>query len=355
MKLPEEKIVKEYLDRVKEKLPGWLRDKKKELKDVLAELEEHLWDKAAELGQGEITVDSVRQATVELGAPQKIAREYKRRGTPKVWISEELWPTYLSIVKVVLAIVLAVNVIGYVLEGLTSGDWLAALGAFNGLWTGLLAAFAIVSIIFVALSMEGYFPEDFKSERELRKEREKARAKVRADARERPLDGGEIPKEDRMVKVGETLVGGFFGIFFLLLLLSARGFFPADFFAWLVPVCIIGLLDSGLDIARALLGNHPSTIRSHQGLLVMKVVLGLVAIPFVVVLFQNPEIVPWFAWAEGDGVLTVVPFPTEHLVWLRLVVGLAVLGTIAGAISNLYRAVTLKQKYGKLGASKVCA
>ena len=38
-------VINEYLKEVKEKLPDWLKDKK-EHKEILAELEDHIWSKA---------------------------------------------------------------------------------------------------------------------------------------------------------------------------------------------------------------------------------------------------------------------------------------------------------------------
>ena len=71
-----EYLVKEFLKEVKEKLPGWIRDNKKERKEVLAELEEHIWDKAEELsGTDKPTEQSVRLAISHIGSPSSIARE----------------------------------------------------------------------------------------------------------------------------------------------------------------------------------------------------------------------------------------------------------------------------------------
>ena len=85
------KMVKNFLDEVKEKLPGWLKENEVELDDVLTQLEEHVYEKATELARSEdIDINSMRQAIFEMGKPEDIAREYKRRGTPKVFITEEL-------------------------------------------------------------------------------------------------------------------------------------------------------------------------------------------------------------------------------------------------------------------------
>ena len=98
-------LIKDYLKEVKSKLPEWLKDKK-EHKEILAELEEHIWSKADELsGMGQPTVESVQMAISSMGSPQSIAKEYKRRGTPKVYITKEMWPLYLKVLGVVFAVV----------------------------------------------------------------------------------------------------------------------------------------------------------------------------------------------------------------------------------------------------------
>ena len=90
-------IIKEYLKEVEKRLPEWLKDKK-EHKEVLAELEDHIWSKAEELsGMGQPTIETVQMAISHMGKPETIAKEYKRRGTPKYYITEEMWPSYLKI------------------------------------------------------------------------------------------------------------------------------------------------------------------------------------------------------------------------------------------------------------------
>ena len=104
-----QKTVKEYLKSVKEKLPDWMKSDRKELQDVLDELEEHIWEKAEELsGYGEPTEDSVRMALAHMGSPVSIAKEYKHRGTPKVYITAEMFPLYkLSFKKIRLHVFLS--------------------------------------------------------------------------------------------------------------------------------------------------------------------------------------------------------------------------------------------------------
>ena len=69
-----EKTIKDYLKEVKAKLPEWIKDKK-EHKDILAELEEHIWSKAEELSEtGHPIESSVELAITHMGTPESIAK-----------------------------------------------------------------------------------------------------------------------------------------------------------------------------------------------------------------------------------------------------------------------------------------
>ncbi len=140
-----EYLVKDFLKQVKEKLPGWIRDNKKERKDILGELEEHIWDKAEELsGTGKSTEQSVRLAISHMGSPSSIAREYKKRGTPKYYITEELWPTYTSVLGIICGIIIVVNIVFFVLNIVSGG----LIGDLSFSITGIFIAFTIITIIF---------------------------------------------------------------------------------------------------------------------------------------------------------------------------------------------------------------
>ncbi len=157
-------LVGDYIKEVKKVLPEWLKNKK-EHKEILADLEEHIWEKANELSDtGQATEDSVQMAIAHMGTPKSIAKEYKRRGTPKVYITKEMWPLYLRVLTIVFAVIIIVNIIGLIMNIVSGTTDLGELigGLFSGIQSGLFISFAIISIIFVGLSMEGYFPEDFK-------------------------------------------------------------------------------------------------------------------------------------------------------------------------------------------------
>ena len=156
-------LVKEFLDEVTKKLPIWLKTKEDELKDVREELESHIWDKAEELAKGEEpNVWHIREAIALMGSPRDIAREYRRRGTPKFYITEELWTWYYKSLIIVGVIILFVNLItlAFTLRAGNLGPAFATF--FEGLFNGSVIGFAAVSVLYVTLSYQGFLPEDFK-------------------------------------------------------------------------------------------------------------------------------------------------------------------------------------------------
>jgi hypothetical protein len=290
-----EDLVKEFIKKVRKALPDWLKDKK-EHKDILAELEEHIWQKATELsGTGQPTEQSVRAAIVQMGTPKSIAKEYKRRGEPKVYITKEMWPLYTRVLGIVFTVIIVLNVVGMVASILTETVSLDLLldGFIMGIQMGLLVTFVIITLIFVGLSMEGYFPEDFKSKKEqklLKLEQEKA---VEAG-----LPVSEIttkPLKPFIKPIGEVIAASIGLIFGVLLLFQP---FPTFMFiaVFLVVLRLAGLLlisESILDISRGIIGNRkPET---HQVIHGFIIVIKFLWVPLLLYLMIHPEIFPYFS------------------------------------------------------------
>ncbi|MFX0179120.1 MAG: hypothetical protein ACFE78_02970 [Candidatus Hodarchaeota archaeon] len=276
-------LVREYIKEVKKALPEWLKDKK-EHKEILADLGEHIWEKASELSDtGKATEDSVQMAIAHMGTPKSIAKEYKRRGTPKVYITKEMWPLYLRVLTIVFAVIIIVNIIGLIMNIVSGTTDLGELlgGLFTGIQSGLFISFAVISIIFVGLSMEGYFPEDFKSKKQAEKE------KIRLEA--------GLPPKPFIKPVGEIIGGGIglvIGILFVFQPFPSY-LFEAEFLLLLRFFGIFMIVGSSLDITRGILGNtQPST---HQVIHVIKIGLKLGVIPILIILMNRPDIFPWFS------------------------------------------------------------
>ncbi len=163
----DQRLVKEFLDEVERKLPFWLKDEKKNVVDILEELETHIWDRATELADGEEpSIEDIKQVIDQMGTPSKIAGEYKRRGKPKFFITEELWTGYTKVVYIVAGVLLGINLLvmftripstvnGSIGVGELFSSWI------SGSMMSVAIALVLITVQFIYLSHEGYLPEDF--------------------------------------------------------------------------------------------------------------------------------------------------------------------------------------------------
>ena len=331
--------VREYIKEIEKSLPEWLKNTK-EHKEILADLEEHLWSKAAELSEtGQPDKKSVDLAIDHMGTPQNIAKEYKRRGEPKYYITKELWPYYVKALSTVFAVIVGLVIISLTISIFTGNGSFESLvgGLITGIQTGLLLSFTIVSIVFVALSMEGYFPEDFKSkkEKELMKqlrEKESGEDFSASKTLKQPLKP--------FIKPAGEIIGGGIGLVFGIVLLSqpfpTYMFFP-DFLMILRVFGLITMLESSLNISRGIIGNRRP--KTHQVLHALIIPLKLSVIPLIGILMNRPEIFPIFSepWIH-------VGIPVEAYGLYRGILGVIIAITFLTTIENIYNIVKI-QKY----------
>ena len=329
-------IVDEYLKKVKKALPDWLKEKN-EHKEILADLSEHIWQKAAELSDtGQATEMSVRKAISQMGTPETIAKEYKRRGEPKVYITKEMWPLYTRVLGIVFVVIIALTVVGAVVGYFTELTSIESMVAsiVTGIQGGLLSAFAIITIIFAALSMEGYFPEDFKSKKEQRMQK----ALVEKAASEGlPYDETEKPIKPFIKPVGE-IVGGciamIIGIIFLLQPFESTIFLP-EFSILLRFFGGLMIIEASLDISRGIIGNHkPAT---HQVIHGFTIVAKLAVIPLFIILMNRPDIMPWFSspWVQ-------VGLPVEFYEPFRAIITVIIVIVCLTTIEDIYKIVKIQ-------------
>lgn len=336
-----EEILEEYLNKVKEKLPEWLKEDKDEVRDILAELEDHLRNKARDLSDlGQPTVKSTRLAIAHMGSPASIAREYKQRGTPHVYISKELWPTYKKVLTIVFTILATVSTFSIIFNLLT-GNFEDALN-FIGYYAAFSSAFLVISVIFVALSMEGYFPEDFLSKTEKRR---KEREKQKAEELGLPIspDTGEQLKP--FVKPLEKYIEGALGMVFAIILMiqPVPEFFSLmvlEFRVYLVLFGVLFLIDAITSFIRGFLGNR--YVLAHQVIQGITIILKLVAFPIFITLASRPEIIPIMYWDESG--LTLIQIPVQFIDSYKITMVLLSFIILATIASNIYEIYKL-QKY----------
>ena len=331
-------IINEYLKKVKKALPDWLKEKK-EHKEILAELSEHIWQKAIELSDtGQATEMSVRKAIDHMGTPQAIAKEYKRRGEPKVYITKEMWPLYTRVLGIVFVVIIALTVVGSIVSyftNITSFETMIA-SMIEGIQVGLLAAFVIITIIFTALSMEGYFPEDFKSKKEQRMKKELVK---KAAAEGLPYsEVGEKPLKPFIKPVGEIIggcIGLIFGIIFLLQPFDPTILLP-DFSNLLRFFGAVIIIQGSLDISRGIIGNHKPT--THQVIHGFTIAAKLAVIPLLIILMNNPEIFPWFStpWIQ-------VGLPVEFYEPYRSIIIVIIVIVCLTTIEDIYKIIKIEK------------
>jgi len=158
----ENKVVKKYIAQVKQKLPEWLKWKEDELKNVLEDLEAQIYGEAQSISQGEELTDAdLHEAIRRMGPPESIAKLYKLRGTPKFYLTQELFDFYLRSLFFFFGIVIFINIIVAVFQFFFRVWWEVLGGMLSGIWIGCLIAAVVITIVFVYFSMEGFLPEDF--------------------------------------------------------------------------------------------------------------------------------------------------------------------------------------------------
>jgi len=332
-------LIKEYLKKVKSKLPEWLKDKK-EHKEILAELEEHIRSKAEELSEtGQPTIGNVQMAISHMGSPQSIAKEYKRRGTPKVYITQELWPNYLKVLGIVFAVVIGISLVSQIVDFIFGNVdfWQLFGNIIQGIQIGCLSTFAIITIIFVALSMEGYFPEDFKS----KKIREKEKQQLEL-AREQGIPISEIKKRPvkPYIKPIGVIIGGVIaiivGIFFIVLPIPAvTSLIDPEFLLYLQFAGLFILVEGILDLSRGLIGNRQ--FFTHQIIHGITIGVKLASISVVILMMLRPEIFPILLVNEPGDPLINIGIATEYYAIFRGIAGVIIAVIVLTTIEDFYR------------------
>ncbi len=325
--------IKEYLKEVKKKLPEWLKDKK-EHKEILAELEDHLWNKAEELSKtSQPTLVSVQMAIEHMGTPENIAKEYKRRGTPKVYITEELWLLYKKVLTVVFSVIIGIAIVVQIVN-LVFGNYETLGDVLMGIQMGLLVAFAVITIIFVVLSMEGYFPEDFKSKKSIEKAKEEFKV---SNIKEKALKPFIKP-------VGE-IIGGSFGIIIgVLFIIQPMPFLTSlidqEFLLYLQFAGIFIIIESALDIIRGLIGNRQP--KAHQIVHGITIAVKLTSISVVILMLNRPDIFPILVIQQPSEAFINIGVASEFYNLFRVIAGIIIALVAISTVENFYKIYKLE-------------
>jgi ABC-type multidrug transport system fused ATPase/permease subunit len=162
MNYSENEIINNYLTQVYKKLPEWLQLKKEEVDKILKDLEAQILSLAINIsGSPEPSDVEIQQALMQMSTPESIAKIYKLRGTPKLYITEELFDFYIRTMLFFFIIVIAINIIVSIFQFFFQPWWQVLGSMFTGMWIGCLITAIVITILFVYFSMQGFLPEDF--------------------------------------------------------------------------------------------------------------------------------------------------------------------------------------------------
>jgi HAAS domain-containing protein len=142
-------LIDKYIAEIGKYLP------RKNRADIEAEIRSTLEDMLDERKPAEGPADeaTVLELLKEYGSPREVAATYKPH---QYLISPRLFPTFEMVLRIVFAIVLVASFVGLALSlvktNLTGPEFVPALGQwFGGLFSGLLAAFGYVALVFAVI------------------------------------------------------------------------------------------------------------------------------------------------------------------------------------------------------------
>lgn len=333
-----QEIVKNFLKQVQNKLPGWLKDNKEECKDVLNELEEHILDKAREFSEGrEPTAFDIQRAIDSMGSPTSIANEYKKRGTPKVFISQELWPWYVKGIQIILVIVITINLIGFIFQALAGNFGEAFASLWSGIWGGFMWGAVIVTIIFVVFSMEGFLPEDFDEEiKKHKKEQQEPKIKTNKKVKS-PLSRGEF--------MSGGMAAVIVGVFMIVMPVAfINDYLGPVMVEWINIAGIFTLFGGFISLIQALLGMD--AVNAQRFLFGLSKLLDVLFLPRALMIGSVLATIPAIVALEPE-ILGIVMMVFDHLYIL------VIFGFVVGMIEMVYRIITLRSKVNEFQKNKM--
>ena len=406
MSVSENKLIKEYINQVKKKMPEWLKWKEEQLQHILDDLERQVINEAHQFAAGsEPTNNDFQEAIDRMGSPESIAKLYKRRGKPKYFITEELFEFYLRTLFFFWGIIVLINIVIAVFQVFVNPWWEILGSAFSGIWVGCLISAVVITVIFVYFSYEGFLPEDFgiipkrlaiifpfnlteeemeearqytkQTLEEAKNRRDEKLAEVKAHLEQRVeiLEEGKSLRQEKLaetkalrkaklakakakralkkkepVNLGELIFGAVAGIIFGLILIlqpfSVLGLFNIDFLEWLTILGLLVFVNGLLCLIRLAVGvsNHTG----QQILIVITTIYNISYIPLLLFLLQHPEIFPIDVFS--GGIITAIPNDITDIKFIIYfwVIILIIIGTIGGMIGNyskVYKLSKIKKEY----------
>ena len=148
-----------YLDKIRQNLPP--RNREDILKEISSTLMDMIEDQNPNPGE-KPTDETVKDVLREFGSPRKVAVQY---GARNYLIGPSIFPAYLQVLKIVLIVVGAFNMVGLIVaivnqSGFDSNMLEAILQVVGSLISSLFTAFGVVTLSFAGI--ERTTPDDMK-------------------------------------------------------------------------------------------------------------------------------------------------------------------------------------------------
>jgi hypothetical protein len=143
-------MIDAYVSEIGQRLPARQRvDIEREIRSMIGDT----LDDESQAQNRPIDDDMVAQVLKRLGSPQKVAASYI---PPQYLIGPELFPAYLTVVKIVLSVLVVLAIVGLALlvglAGTVQSQVLEPLArASGGIFSGIIQAFGIITIVFAVL------------------------------------------------------------------------------------------------------------------------------------------------------------------------------------------------------------
>jgi hypothetical protein len=176
--------------------------------------------------------------------------------------------------------------------------------------------------------MEGYLPENLKSQDEIDREKRRVKLSVKKGV-------ALTSQQEFFIESSEKIVGGIIqmaiGLFFIIQPeMPFTHLINPEFLTILRMFGILIISEGGLHLIRGIIGNQQ--IMKHQVIIGSEIFLSVLNIPLLVILMENPELVPF------------VPFEDFLISGFF---GFIIVMVIIGAISDAYKAITLEKYRNK--------
>ncbi|KGP73739.1 HAAS signaling domain-containing protein [Pontibacillus yanchengensis] len=289
-------MIERYIYAVTQRLP------EHERKDIAEELRGLIEDMlVAHYGSQDYTEEQVHQVLAELGNPNELAEQY--RGSKRYLIGPDLFPSYISILKIVAFAILTAMSIVFVIE--TIIDPKAIIGNLISLITSLISAaaqaFAWITIGFAIADYNGIVPDELKKH----------------TTREwTPTDLPEIPDRKKHIKRADAIIGIIFSVVALVFVTFSHELIGVPIFRneelmGIIPVLNVESFDSllpfiytivaigiGKECLKLIYGKWTKQL-AFLTMIINVVTLMLVALLFTNQVFWNPDFMSEFAKLGG--------------------------------------------------------